>query len=102
MRKFIFLLLLCWGLSAQAATQVSFAWDAAATATSYIVYCGNTSGNYGAGVNVGNVLVYTMLLASGKNYYCAASAVNANGEGVKSAEAVFHIKPEKVIIRRGP
>jgi hypothetical protein len=55
---FSLLSLIFYGLTAQAAT-VNLAWDAPVPATGitgYKLYSGSQSGQYGAPINVGNVL----------------------------------------------
>ena len=72
-----------------AATSVALAWNASTSTgvTGYKIYVGMSSGKYGTGIVVGNVLTYTVTgLAKGVTYYFAATAYNATGQSGYSNE----------------
>lgn len=73
--------------AAGGANQVSLQWSSVNGATSYKVYYGTASGQYGTPVNVGNVTQYAVTgLAASTTYYLAVTAVNSYGESSKSNE----------------
>lgn len=70
---------------------VVLTWNASAGATSYKVYRGTSSGTYSNNWNVGNVTEYDVNLLTPKmvfntTYYFAVAAIDAGGEGAKSAQ----------------
>jgi F5/8 type C domain len=84
MRLRLLLLLLFCGLPvlAQAAT-VNLAWDAPVPSTGitgYKLYSGSQSGQYGAPINVGNVLTYSVTgVTDNRSTYFAVTATDASG-----------------------
>lgn len=70
-------LLLTLSFSSRAAVQITLAWDKANSAEikGYVLYYGESSGNYTHSVDVGNKAVYTIGgLKRGKTYFFAAKA----------------------------
>lgn len=68
---------------------VTLAWNPSVSTalTGYKVYVGTSSGKYGTGIVVGNVLRYTVTgLARGVTYYFATTSYNATQESGFSSE----------------
>lgn len=71
------------------AASVTLAWDASASSgvTGYKIYVSNTSGSYTTGIDVGNVLTFTVQnLQNGTTYYFVATAYNPSNESGYSNE----------------
>jgi hypothetical protein len=71
------------------ASTVTLGWDASVTpsVTGYKIYVGTSSGSYGAGIDVGNVLLFTVPnLNEGTKYYFVATAYNPETESEYSNE----------------
>lgn len=71
---------------------ITLTWDAPPSngydaPDGYKVYCGPITGIYGAPVDVGLALEHPVSVPG--NYYCAATAYNANGESGFSNEVFF-------------
>ena len=73
--------------------QVTLSWDPNKenNIAGYKIYYGNSSGNYGSNVDVGNRTTYTITdLESGKTYYFVVAAYNTNGSESSSSAEVSH------------
>lgn len=71
------------------AASVTLAWDASISSgvTGYKIYVSNTSGSYTTGIDVGNVLTFTVQnLQNGTTYYFVATAYNPSNESGYSNE----------------
>jgi Fibronectin type III domain len=91
---FALALALLAAVSVKASQSVSLAWNASSGMAGYIVYAGNSPGNYGSQMNVGtNTTVTITGLAPGRtNYFAVASYNSANLVGSPSS-AVSYIVP---------
>ena len=78
------------------AGQVILAWDANTEpdVTGYKVYSGTTSGTYGAPIDVGNVLTYTVSgLTDGQTYFFAVTAYDSFGNESGYSNEVTYTVP---------
>ena len=70
-----------------AKNQITVKWGAVTSATAYRIYYGIATGVYGAPIEAGNGTTYTVTgLNAATTYYVVVTAINATGEGARSAE----------------
>jgi len=82
----------------------SLAWAPVTGATGYLVFSSQTSGVYGTGTDVGNVIEATVELAVGGRWYFVIRAYDAGGVGAASAEAFadYFLEPTSIAAFAGP
>ena len=87
------LVVICMGNQVVVAADnaVSLAWDPSPSQniTGYNLYIGNTSGNYGSPIAIGNQTTYTVTGLSNGTYYFAVTAVNIDGLESNFSNEVF-------------
>ena len=93
---FALIIILAMAVSAQAASNITFAWDTSSGATGYRVYQSTTSGVYNK--TTGKVCDTALLTCVVSNipdgkYYFVATAYNATGESVNSNELSATLAP---------